>query len=87
MDLIRDHRYTIKEISEASGISVTTLYCRKRSMGIPMTREGLTYEDALRLIEGNRSHQCSRAPDSRRIAELKLRLRNDGRGYKGGQKG
>ena len=86
MDLIRDHRYTIKEISQASGSSVTTLYSRKKAMGIPMTREGMTYEDVLRIIAGNTKHKCSRAPDSRRIAELKLRLRNDGQTYKGGRK-
>lgn len=78
MDLIRDHRYTVKEISQASGISVSTLYTRKKSMGVTMTRDGLTYEDALRLIAGNTRHKCSRAPDARRVAELRLRLRNDG---------
>jgi hypothetical protein len=71
-----DRRFTAKEISEASGISTGIIYYRIQRLGIMLTRDGITYEEAKRVIR-YKWRQC-RSPSRQKIEILKKMLETDG---------
>lgn len=73
-----EKRYTLKEVAEASGINLCTLRSRLHKRGIRMTRDGMTYADALRLIAPP-AYKCTRPPDKDNIERLRKRMKDDGR--------
>ena len=72
-----EETYTIKEISVASGINVTTLNSRRKRMGMeaPKDGEGYTLEQAKQLI---RRPQRGRPYSQQKANRLRQRLQNDG---------
>lgn len=67
--------YTIREISEATGISVQTLRARCKRNNISSKGEK-TYQEIQEIMTLHRT--ASRRPNSRKINELQKRLINDG---------
>ena len=67
--------YTIREISEATGISVQTLRARCKRNNISSKGEK-TYQEIQEIMTLHRT--ASRRPNGRKINELQKRLINDG---------
>ncbi len=71
-----DMRFTIREISEATGINRGTLNSRRKKLDIPGNRGGYTLDEVKQMVK---RPCCVRRPyDPRRAAILKARLTNDG---------
>lgn len=73
-----ERRYTLVEVAEASGIKLTTLRSRLKKRGIKMTTDGMTYEDALKII-AKPEYKVTRKPVQSNIDRLRKRLKDDGR--------
>ena len=70
-----EERYTIKEISVASGIPIATLNSRRKRMGMDANDEGYTLSDVKALVRRpRRGRPFSQAKANR----LRQKLQNDG---------
>lgn len=70
-----EERYTMKEISVASGISVATLNSRRKRMGMEGNGEGYTLAETKLLVRRpRRGRPYSQAKANR----LRQKLQNDG---------
>lgn len=69
-----EQRYTIKEISLASGIKVGTLKSRATRLAIKPDKNGYTLQDAKALIKKPVMKKYS----LRKVDALKMMLKNDG---------
>lgn len=71
----QERLYTMKEISQASGIKVPTLQRRRMAMGMPASEGGYTYEQALQLI---RRPLLRKQTKPENVARLRRQLEKDG---------
>ena len=70
-----EERYTMKEISVATGIAIATLNSRRKRMGMAGNDEGYTLSDAKALVRRpRRGRPFSQAKANR----LRQKLQNDG---------
>ena len=70
-----EERYTIKEISVASGIPVATLNSRRKRMGMEGNDEGYTLAEAKLLV---RRPRRGRPFSQGKANRLRQKLQNDG---------
>lgn len=71
-----DTRYSLREISEATGINRGTLNSRRKRLGLPGNRGGYTLDEVKQMVK---RPCCVRRPyDPRRAAMLRNKLTNDG---------
>ena len=68
--------YTMKEISEATGIGVHTLQGRRKRLGIQGSKGGYTMDEVKRIIKKPPGYR--RKWSAKRAALLRAQLRNDG---------
>lgn len=68
-------RYTMKEISEASGISRATLDSRRRRLGIQSQNGGYTLAETKQIL---RRRRPGRAYSQAKANQLRQKLQNDG---------
>lgn len=69
--------YTMKEISESTGIHIGTLRSRARRLGIATDKGGFTYQETIDMIRPPKKRRGQRArPDM--IDHLKRQLKKDG---------
>lgn len=70
-----EERYTIKEISVASGIPIATLNSRRKRMGMDANDEGYTLSDVKALVRRPRQ---GRPFSQAKANRLRQKLQNDG---------
>lgn len=68
-------RYTLSEVTHATGMKRQVIQYRAKKLGIH-TRRGYTYEDIKRVVAYSSLAKVHTRPA--KVAELKMKLKNDG---------
>lgn len=68
--------YTMKEISEATGLGVHTLHGRRKRLNIPANKGGYTMDEVKQIIKKPPGYR--RKWSRKRADVLRAQLRNDG---------
>lgn len=68
-------RYSIAEISQATGIKAATLQRRRAKLGIPADGVGYSYEQILQIIK---KPTMKKVPSAEAVARLRAQLKTDG---------